>query len=120
MNTNLEKEYNRVKRNLEQLNKLNERNEERLERNRRRLRTVNNRIQGRPREVGHNRANERRLIHQSISRTEHNMNKRFTRHSTLQKRLVELKNALRRKYHLPNGIKKAVYNQIVNNARRYF
>jgi hypothetical protein len=120
MNTSLEKEYNRVKRELEQLNKINERDKERLERNRQRLRTVNNRIQGRPREVGHHRARERRAINHSISITRNSMNRRFIRHRTLQERLVELKNALRRKYHLPNKIKNAVYNQIVNNARKYF
>ena len=117
---NAEKEYNRVKTLIANINKANRRNEQRLKEYRNRMSTVNQRIQGVPREVGHQRARERDRIRLAIGRTQNNINKRLNRGINLYRRLNAAKLALRQKHSLADPTANAVYNQIVAQAKQYF
>jgi len=119
-NVSAEKEYNRVKSLIANINKANRENEQRLRDYHNKMSTVNQRIPGIPREVGQQRARERNRIRLAIGRTQNNINKRLNRGIALYKRLNAARLALRQKHMLANPTANAVYNQIVAQAKQYF
>jgi len=119
-NVAAEKEYNRVKSLIANINNANRENERRLRDYRNRMSTVNQRIPGIPREVGHRRAKERNRIRLAINSTQNNIIKRLNKGIDLYKRLNAARLALRQKHMLANPTANAVYNQIVAQAKQYF